>query len=532
MCPSIPTRVPVPAPAVGFTIDSTAANTARIAADAGGAVTGSNWQSGGTTQIAAATGAAAVDGLASAGPISVSADTATIAGRGNVAFASIVTDVGGATVTNDSGSVAIASATIAGTANVRTTGANAITLGQLAANAVDVSAGGTLAVNGVVSGQTIALGGADIAIGRAGRVGAIGSTRTVSLTNTDTDSQTFVGGTGTRNGFHLDAAEIARVFGGSIAVFAPAVTTVGGSSVGTSAPPDLVIDSFTLSGGGNSPNIGPNGFLTLSTPGKARVIGNVQMTNMGSANGLDLIANEALEVILGQGSVRLSNGTAPAGTLTIISDDIIVATTQAIGDVAAATTTDAISTRLAQNDGVTSDEGALFAGRISVNVSGGFYVQNSGAGTDFAQRRGLTFGAGGLDIGTNGPARIVINGVHLGPNGQITGLDAIPLLNVNGSPVNGPGNGFDARSTFNGCIIANPASCAVTGGGNDSFASLFPVQDVVEREEDEKRDETGEGSLPVPLITMRDIDPMTGEPLLDDPVTGAGNDDLWAPPGD
>jgi hypothetical protein len=34
----------------------------------------------------------------------------------------------------------------------------------------------------------------------------------------------------------------------------------------------------------------------------------------------------------------------------------------------------------------------------------------------------------------------------------------------------------------------------------------------------------------VPLITMRDIDALTGEPLLDDPVTGAGNDDLWTAP--
>src|SRR3546814_13135960 len=31
---------------------------------------------------------------------------------------------------------------------------------------------------------------------------------------------------------------------------------------------------------------------------------------------------------------------------------------------------------------------------------------------------------------------------------------------------------------------------------------------------------------------MRGIDPMAGEPLLDDPVTGAGNDDLWSHVGD
>jgi hypothetical protein len=59
----------------------------------------------------------------------------------------------------------------------------------------------------------------------------------------------------------------------------------------------------------------------------------------------------------------------------------------------------------------------------------------------------------------------------------------------------------------------------------------FPVQDVIEEEASADSDE-GEGStLPTPLITMRELDPMTGEPLLDDPVTGAGNDDLWTSPG-
>src|SRR3546814_8826663 len=75
------------------------------------------------------------------------------------------------------------------------------------------------------------------------------------------------------------------------------------------------------------------------------------------------------------------------------------------------------------------------------------------------QRRGLSFGAGGLDVATEGPTtRIVLNGVHLGPNGQVTGLDAIPLLRINGAvPTAG---GFDMRSTFNGCVILNSGACA------------------------------------------------------------------------
>lgn len=233
---------------------------------------------------------------------------------------------------------------------------------------------------------------------------------------------------------------------------------------------------------------------------------------------------------MGQGSVRLTGaGTAPGGQLNLTADDVIVATLAAIADAAGLSTTDAIETRLAQNDGVTSDEGALFARGIRADVDRGFYVQNSGTGTAFAERRGLTFGAGGLDVITDGPARIVINGVHLGPAGQVTGLDAVTLLTIAGAPVSGPSNRFDPRSRFNGCLIAATGLCAIIARGGDVN---FPVQDVVEDQADPDGEESEAGGLPTPLITVRDIDPLTGEPLLDDPVTGAGNDDLWTPPAE
>ena len=172
------------------------------------------------------------------------------------------------------------------------------------------------------------------------------------------------------------------------------------------------------------------------------------------------------------------------------------------------------------------DDGALYAGGIDVSVFGGFYVQNSGAGTDYGERRGLTFGAGGLNVNTEGSGtRLVINGVHLGSQGPVTGLDTIPLLTIGGgAPTAG---NFDELSTLNGCVIANSGACVVVVIPNESG---FPVQDVIE---EESNDDDGDGtSLPVPLITMRAIDPLTGEPLLDDPVTGAGNDDLWTPPSE
>src|SRR3546814_2783558 len=83
------------------------------------------------------------------------------------------------------------------------------------------------------------------------------------------------------------------------------------------------------------------------------------------------------------------------------------------------------------------------------------------------------------------------------------------------------------RSTFNGCVILNSGACAFLANPELDF----PVQDVIEEETDPDGDQGDGVALMKALITMRGVDPMTGEPLLDDPVTGGGNDDLWTPPG-
>jgi hypothetical protein len=458
-------------------------------------------------------------------------------------IATLTTDVGDAYVHAGSG-FTLANGNIAGTADFESgaesmeiaslTAANAVivnTSGDIAldtatvAGNLDASAQGSIRITGVVTAPSIALASADIDIAATGRVGTAGTTQGLSLVNNDSASQTFVGGTGTANGYHIDAAELSRLYGTDIEIFAPQVQVLSLLSVGSAAPPDVIVDSFTMTGGAPNSNLGANGALTIRTPGKMRVTGNVQLTGLTDANALNLFADQALEVILGQGTVRLVNGAAPAGQLNMRSEDIIVATAAAIGDVGAATTTDAIETRLAQNDGIVLGEGALFARGIRAEVAGGFYVQNSGSGTRYGERRGLSFGAGGLDIRTAGPSRIVVNGVQIGPNGQITGLDTIPLLTIGGAaPV--PGS-YDPRSTFNGCIIANTGACLFL-----TLENNFPVQDVIEEEADTEMEERMGNVPPTPLITMRDLDPLSGEPLLDDPVTGAGNDDLWTPPSE
>ncbi|KQZ65400.1 hypothetical protein ASD67_03080 [Sphingopyxis sp. Root1497] len=560
--------------AAGTTIAITRAVTGTggsLALSGGEGVAAGTVASGGTTSLDSADGAIEIASLSSVGPVDASGNSIVIgSGSGNLVFSTLTTDVGDASITN-SGNLSVTAGTVAGRASLRSTNGDLsvtqlgaadvqlesdddMTLGAVAAtNSLLGEAGGVLTVNGAVTGREMSFGSADIVIGSGGRLGTAGTTAVLDVRNTDGNSQTFIGGTGARDGYHIDAAEMARLYGTDIRIFAPQVDDNNGGfvaaapgglpigSVGSSAQPDVIIDDFTMTAGSPTSNLGTNGTLTIETPGKARVLGDVLLTGMGDNNGLAIRASDALEVILGEGTIRLTGGSStsgastPGGLLTLESEDVIVATASAIADVAAAADIDAIDDRLAQNDGVTSDEGALFAGGIDVSVVGGFYVQNSGLGTRFAQRRGLTFGALGLNVNVEGSdSRIVINGVHLGPSGQVTGLDAIPLLSIDGfvigsGPLSGSGLAFDSGSTMNGCLIVSSTTCAFL-----EFESSFPVQDVINKEDDDEGDsDDAEGmSLPVPLITMRSLDPLTGEPLLDDPVTGAGNDDLWTPPSE
>ncbi len=506
-------------------------------------------ESGGATTLASSDGLINLGSLASTGDVDASGDSLFIGDGGNLTFANLVTDVGDAAV-RASGDLVIANGSIAGRADLASAGER-ISIDTLTANSANISAtNGSVTLNnvtvtsslnanaltsaqisGIVTGENITLASGDIEIGSAARVGTAGVTQGLSFQNSNNEQQTFVGGTGTRDGYHIDADELTRVFGNNVDIFAPEVFTVNASSVGSAAAPDVVVDDFTMTAGGSGANLGATGSLSIFTPGKMRVLGDVRLTGLSDTNALNLRADKALEVLLGQGSVRLLGANdAPGGQLNMRSGDIIVATPEAIADVANATTLDDIETRLAQNDGITLDEGALFARGMDFN--GNVYVQNSGSGTDYAQRRGLTFGAGGLNVATEGNARIVLNGVHLGPDGQVTGLDTIPLLTINGGGVVVPSDLYDPRATFNGCLIAGVAACSFVPPEQPDYESNFPVQDVIEKEVDSD-DDSGDGtSLPTALITMRALDPLTGEPLLDDPVTGAGNDDLWTPTTD
>ena len=200
----------------------------------------------------------------------------------------------------------------------------------------------------------------------------------------------------------------------------------------------------------------------------------------------------------------------------------------------------AASDRLGQNDGTAVDGGYFQAGGIVASVTRGIYVQNSGTSqvpgnADYPARRGFTVGNGGFTVvqASSAPIRIAINGVQQsksGTNGLITGKDLIPATGFrrfddrtrytldtlpNATSV------FDPKSTINGCVILAAATGCTADDGNQDF-----VRDPIRN--DFGKDGNGANLLPVVIITLKDFVPPVDEPLIDEPVTGAGNDDLWS----
>ncbi len=423
----------------------------------------------------------------------------------------------------------------------RTTAGRAIRLDTL----------GTVSVTGEVIAPQIAVRSSDVVIDGQGSIGLVGSTELLSLTNFS-NRKAFIGGASNTGGYSLSSTEMTRLAGNdvSIMVVPPSLNqaSVGQSPLALTpnVAPDMTIDSFTFTGG---QNLGPNGTLRIETPGKIRIVGQVALNGMTASNTLDLRAETAIEA-LPTGSVAIRGANGLTGTLAMQAEDIIASSAAALADVAAATNLTAASDRLGANNATPSDDGYFQAGGIVVNVAKGIYVQNSGisttpGNTDFGARRGFTVGADGFTVvqATSSAVRVAINGRQVTsttsgtPGSFVTGADLAPLIKFipfgqqSGTPFTFPATGataaqqqqaaslFDPLSTVNGCAIISSSSCGTPLVVND------PIRDII-------AGDFGEAPvanlLPLTIVQLKEYASTGDEPLIDEPVTGAGNDDLWS----
>ncbi len=436
------------------------------------------------------------------------------------------TSNGPVTVTKDFG--VGGSASVRGsTVSLQSLGALTLSGAHASAGAVTITTGGLLSVlGGLVDGQTVSLTSPDIAIDTGeGQVGRSGFTTNVTLTSTSTRG-TFIGDTGATTGYLLSNAEAQRIFGTNISFVAPRV----GNSTGLTATPDLTIGTLTLAA--NGANIGVGGALSFTTPGTVRVSGALTLNN-DPGNAINITAGNAIVINAATGSININDGKGGlAGAINLTAPDIIAASPTVLTAVNAATTGQALNDALSANDGAVNNTGYLSANAISFTIRNGVYIQNSGADTaknsNYAARRGFTVGAGGLTISTAGiNTRIFINGRQAATTatgaGFVTGLDFIPTIKIGAqTAATGPIAGqalFDKLSTVNGCLITAVDACRTSfTDGTLSTTTLDKVGEMF-----------GFGPTPyTTLIQLKDVVPLGDQPLIDDPVTGAGNDDLWA----
>lgn len=392
---------------------------------------------------------------------------------------------------------------------------------------VNATAGGTVTVNGQTLGQRIALASADVSIGSAAVIGSGSNTTSVTFTDNKGGTRTYIGDTGGTDGYRLDNNEFARVRAQSILINGQGSATVGDT-------PDVTIGNLTILGSATgtgqtsqSANLfGSNAGLTVTSPGTLRVAGNVLLSSAGAGDHIDLNAGTRLDLITPTASVTIADpGNAVAGRLNLAANTILVSSAQAATDLAALTTLDAKSQRLGTNEGAAKPEGYIQAGALTFRLGSGLFIQNSGDATGPNGRAGFTVGSGGIQLIAAGtqPVQVAINGRQSSTGatgGFVTGRALIPVVNLTG--VNGGTASFDSRSTVNGCLILGQ-SC-----GGDIIV-IPPVQDVIDQTSiDGATNGTGVvQAFNVPIIQLVDIDTYGFSPSIDEPVTGAGNDDLW-----
>lgn len=410
---------------------------------------------------------------------------------------------------------------------------------------LSMDAGRTIEINDDAYGVAIDLKSADIDIDdEIGQLGRSTTTTSIRFENSNAGARTFIGGTDADvAGYQLRANELNRVFSnGDIAIVAP-----GGTSE-ASTQPNVVIGTMTIrgqssSGGATAGQIANGGRFSVETPGLLAITGDVDFVGINNDARVALNAGQQISLAAETGSVSLRGaGNALAGELQLTSATIIAGTADAIADVAAATSTDAIDDRLGQSEGTASDDGFFAARGMRVQASSGFFVQNSGAsaGTAPDDRRGITVGEGGLRVQTSGAStRIVVNGRQANADGSFaTGTDFLGRVQISGNS-EGSSVLFDPRSTINGCLISGGAQCgAVVEPPPPPPPPMFdptPVtRDIIDLvEEIRPGGDPGEGTaFPTALVTFADFESFGFEPLIDEPVTGAGNDDFWIEPED
>lgn len=373
-----------------------------------------------------------------------------------------------------------------------------------------IRAGDLVDLQAAAAGTTIEVISRDIAIGTSGSLGEANRTESIVFTPLTTEA-TLGGESVSASGYRLDKAEFARVFSAGEISFG-----VTGSSSGGAV---LTIDDLdVVAGAGSSAtsnNIAQDGILRLESDGEIEVVGNLTVTGATQDTQLQLSADETILIDLANGGLFVLDGNnGLAGSIVAVASNFLAVTPEALAAIQGLSVAE-IDDRLALNDGVDRPDGVIRADTLIIGTTDSqVFIQNTAPGTAFDERRGFTVNTLTINDLVDPNLPIVINGVVSGA----TGISAIALTNIN--------TAFDPASTINGCLIANPSSCSVTSHSDGDT----PLQDLLDDQFD--GDPLTGGTIDTTLVELREDPLRSDDPLIDEPVTGAGNEDLWDFGGD
>ena len=231
-----------------------------------------------------------------------------------------------------------------------------------------------------------------------------------------------------------------------------------------------------------------------------------------------MLSGQTIDVITDTGSIAMRDAKGGlSGTLSLSASVVRAVTASALKDISSATSLELISARLDQNDGIVKDGGSLAAGTIDVFAQDAFFIQNTGPSPFFPDRRGFT--ANSLLIsnyGTN--TDIAINGAIDGISGLITGTDTQHSVLLNGQAIT-PGGPFNPLSTINGCVIGRECQIPID--------KIAPPEKIIDKLPEPPGVGAPDEALVLPIIQYGPTPLIDSPPLIDEPVTGLGNDDLW-----
>ncbi|WP_170234834.1 hypothetical protein [Croceicoccus sediminis] len=356
----------------------------------------------------------------------------------------------------------------------------------LAAELFGIDAGNLASIDGTASGRLVYIEAADLAVGALALIGSATGTDDISIVAT---GNAALGAGVASPGFLLDAAELAR--------FASA----GGFSL--SAGGTLAVGDVSLVAGSSA--VGSGGTMALMAAGNVTVSGGLLLGNADGAmlmidSGGDLYVNSA------GGSIRVRSGGVQAGSLMLSANTIVAGSAQTLSDIATLDFPE-LTDALGAVDG--GDGRSLIEGGSVLVDAGGFYVANTGADTSFDARRGIV--ADSMTVTNSGGTMpfVVINGVVAGEVGLDTAFAiAFPLSAV-------------PYSSVNGCYIGFGGLCGPT-------IDIELVKKIINEEPPHSvLDGEPRSTIETRIITIEKSTPEGFEPLIDEPVTGTGNDDLW-----